>query len=257
MQAGARHRELARRLWEARLRRRPIQRLTVEWPDMTVDDAYMIQDQLIQFYLAAGDRPVGFKLGFTSAEMRCAMGIQDPNYGILMESMIQSSPARARDEWIHPRVEPEIAVRVECELSGSGLNRAQIAAAIVAVAPALEIVDSRYEHFRFTFLDNTADNSSAAGVVLGQWQDASKVELENLGVTLRNGVQEWTGFSTAVMGSPVTAVFWLVGELARRGRSLPAGSVVLTGGMTAPMMLSPGSRIEGDFGSLGTLVIHR
>ncbi|MBE3596918.1 MAG: fumarylacetoacetate hydrolase family protein [Hydrogenibacillus sp.] len=254
--AEIRHQELARRLWEARLRRHPIRRLTIEWPDMTVDDAYAIQDQLIEFYRVAGDRPIGFKLGFTSTEMRRAMGVQDPNYGILLASMIQPSPAQARKEWIHPRVEPEIAVRVGRELSGSSLNRAQVAAAIAAVAPALEIVDSRYEHFRFTFLDNTADNSSAAGFVLGDWQDASGVDWECLGVTLSDGTQEYTGFSAAVMGSPVAAVSWLVGELARRGRFLPAGSVILTGGMTAPMTLSPGNRIEGNFGSLGVLVIH-
>ncbi|HEY8341985.1 MAG TPA: fumarylacetoacetate hydrolase family protein [Calditerricola sp.] len=257
MKATMRHKQLARRLWEARLKRCPIPPLTDEWPDMTEDDAYAIQDHLIAFYRAAGDRPVGFKLGFTSAAMRRAMGIDRPNYGILTASMVHVSPAEAREDWIHPRVEPEIAVRVGHELSGFELNRDQVAAAIVAVAPALEIVDSRYQDFRFTFLDNTADNSSAAGVVLGEWQEAQRVDLERLGVTLRDGSQAITGSSADVMGSPAAAVAWLVAELARRGRSLPAGSVVLTGGMTAPLALSPGSRIEGDFGPLGRVVVFR
>ncbi|MBT9282577.1 MAG: fumarylacetoacetate hydrolase family protein [Hydrogenibacillus schlegelii] len=253
---GIPHRDLARRLWEARLRRSPISPLTEEWPEMTVDDAYAIQDHLIAFYRAAGDRPVGFKLGFTSAAMRRALGVEQPNYGVLMASMLRSSPVRALESFIHPRVEPEIAVRVHRELYGSDLDEAQVKGAIEAVAPALEIVDSRYEHFRFTFLDNTADNSSAAGVVLGEWREASDVDLERLSVVLSDGSREWRGSSADVMGSPVKAVAWLSGELARRGRSLPAGSVILTGGMTAPLPLRPGSRVVGNFGNLGTLVIH-
>lgn len=224
---------------------------------MTVNDAYAIQDQLIEFHLAAGDRPIGFKLGFTSEEMRRAMGIGYPNYGILTASMVQVSPAKGRDEWIHPRVEPEIALRLGRELSGAELSRDQVAAAVTGVAPALEIVDSRYRDFRFTFLDNTADNSSAAGVVLGEWQDPAGVSFESLRVTLSDGSQEFTGVSTAVMGSPLAAVSWLAAELARFGRSVPTGSVVLTGGMTAPLVLNPGSRVGGDFGWLGTVVIQR
>lgn len=251
-----RHQEFAKMLWEARLKRNPIKPLTDLWPDMTVDDAYAIQNRLIQFYLAEGDRPVGFKLGFTSLEMRRAMGIHDSNYGILLASMIQLSPAKANDNLIHPRIEPEIAVRFGYKLPGTGITSAKVKDLITHVAPALEIVDSRFEHFRFTFLDNTADNSSAAGVVLGEWQDISHVDLESLWVKMSDGDQEVKGFSTAVMGSPLEAVSWLMTELTRRGHPLPGGSVILTGGMTAPFVLSPGTRIEGDFGPLGRVVLQ-
>lgn len=243
-------------LWEARLKRNPIKPLTDLWPEMTVDDAYAIQNKLIQFYLANGDHPVGFKLGFTSPEMRRAMGIHDSNYGILLASMIQLSPARVDDNLIHPRIEPEIAVRIGYRLSGTDVTLAKVRDAITHVAPALEIVDSRFEQFRFTFLDNTADNSSAAGVVLGEWQDISHVDLESLWVKMSDGVHEVKGFSTAVMGSPLEAVSWLVVERTRRGHLLPGGSVILTGGMTAPFILSPGTRIEADFGPLGRVVLQ-
>ncbi|CCQ92239.1 2-oxopent-4-enoate hydratase [[Clostridium] ultunense Esp] len=254
--SGVRHQEFAKLLWEARLKRNPIKPLTALWPDMTVDDAYAIQNWLIQFYLANGDRPVGFKLGFTSLEMRRAMGIHDSNYGILLASMIQLSPAKANDNLIHPRVEPEIAMRIGYRLSGTDITLARVRDAITHVAPALEIVDSRFEHFRFTFLDNTADNSSAAGVVLGEWRDISHVDPDRLWVKMSDGVQEVEGFSTAVMGSPLAAVSWLVAERTRRGHPLPGGSVILTGGMTAPFVLSPGTRIEGDFGPLGQVVLQ-
>lgn len=212
-------------------------------PTLDLDTAYTVQGLLTERRGERGARRIGWKLGYTSAAMRAQMGIDRPNLGPLLDAMVVTGghlpPGLAQ-----PRVEPEIAV----EVTGDGTP--------ARVYAALEIVDSVWRDYRFTLELNTADGSSAAGVLLGpelpaDALDAMPVNLE------RNGHPVASATGAAAMGHPFHAVAWLAGELERRGERLRAGEVVLTGGLTAAVPLEPGDTVRATFGSGARVEVRR
>ncbi len=202
------------------------------------DDAYRIQEALVA---RLPGRVSGFKLGFTTPAMRHQFGVEHPNYGRLFDWMAIEEERVPLDRFIHPRVEPEIAVR---------LSRA-----VAAVYPALEVVDSRYVDYRFRPLENTADNSSAAGYRLGPAYDPSVLShLPGLTVHLvRNEQPIDAGTLATLEQDPLALVCWLVAQLARRAAALPADAIVLTGGLTRAHPAHRGDRFRADFGPLGAV----
>lgn len=183
---------------------------------------------------ADGDTMIGYKLGFTSAAMREAMGIERPNWGTLWRSH-EVTGAGDLVRMVKPKVEPELVFTSAADLSA--LDGDVIADDVIEAAAGwqlgLELVDPRFPTFAVDWLDNTCDNSSAAGVVLGDLHtdvgDPGAIE-----VSFTDGVDEHAGRSDAALGSPALAVAWLVNQLAAEGEYLHAGSIVFTGGLTAP-----------------------
>ncbi|HHC08540.1 MAG TPA: 4-oxalocrotonate decarboxylase [Actinobacteria bacterium] len=244
---------LAHRLHDARLRRRPIGRLTDEVP-LDEELAYRIQAEGIRLRLEDGERIVGAKLGFTSRAMRRAMGVDHPNYGILTDAMACTSPV-SPSTFIHPKVEPEIAFLLEADL-GPHATTADVLAATAAVAPCLEIVDSRFRDFSFTALDNIADDSSAAGFVLGPRVPVPE-DLRLVGVVLEvDGEVAATAAGAAAADHPATAVAWAARRLAAAGTPLEAGMLVISGGLTAPVDLVPGRRVRCIVDRIGTVELR-
>ena len=220
--------------------------------DLTIALAYQIQ----QTRRALDPAPViGYKLGYTSAAMRAQMNIDEPNYGVLTPAHAVSdrlNRVKAAD-LIHPLAEPEIALRLGRAIMGPNLTREQLAEAIDAVFPAIEIVDTRYHGYKFTAIDNISDNSSAARFVLGDARGPDTLNtLADTPVTLRiDGTDIDRGYGHAAMEDPVLALLWLVNTLGTRGVGLEAGAIIMTGGLTRAHPISQGNRVEADFGVLG------
>jgi 2-keto-4-pentenoate hydratase len=189
------------------------------------------------------------------------MGVAEPLYGELTDAMLLDigEPLVAADH-IQPRVEPEIAFLVGTDLAGERVGTTQVLAATAAVAPAIEVIDSRYAGYSFTLPDVIADNASAARLVLGGVRrTADGIDLRLLGCVLeRNGRVVSTAAGAASLGHPAAAVAWLVRALARRGRGLAAGDVVLSGALTEALPVAPGDVVVARLGRLGTveLPIH-
>ncbi len=245
----------AERLAVAEATRTPIDRLTDEQPDLALADAYRIQDALVGRRLGRGERLVGAKLGFTSLAMRRALGVESPNFGWLTDAMLLDGPAVPLGTLIHPKVEPEIAFLLDRDLAGPAVTAVHVLEATAAVALCLEIVDSRYEGFRFRAADNVADNSSAARLVLGgRLVEPRSIDLAEIGVVFSlDGELVATAAGAAVEGHPAAAVAWLARRLAESGRSLRAGDLVISGGLTAPVDLRPGTVVHVEAGRLGDL----
>jgi len=189
--------------FKAALDRRAIPPLTEAWPSLTLANAYTIQSQLIGLHLAEGANVVGAKLGFTSAAMRDAMGIAEPNYGWLTNRMLLKGSSLALADLIHPRLEPEIAFRLKTPLRGPGVTPQHVMSATASIFAALEIVDSRFIDYRFRLPDNTADNSSAAALVCGSEVAPDDLDLGLIKVVLEiGGVIVATANGVAAMGNP-------------------------------------------------------
>lgn len=243
---------LAQTLHRCRLENRTTAMLTESVPDLTLESAYAVQEEGIGLRLGEGERIVGGKLGFTSRAMRAAMGVDHPNYGWLTDAMFIHDGAVPLDRLIHPKVEPEIAFLLDRDLVPP-VTPGDVLAAAAAVMPSLEVVDSRYHDFRFQALDNIADNSSAAMVA---WGDPHRVEGLNLGllgvIVSENGRLRHTAAGAAALDHPAAAVAWMANNSPRR---LTAGMVVISGGLTGPIDLHPGTVVTAEFDRLGSITL--
>jgi 2-oxo-3-hexenedioate decarboxylase len=244
---------LAARLDEAARTARPVPQLTREGP-LSLADAYAVQRALLALRSGRGDAPVGVKLGFTSKAKAAQMGVFDVVAGVVTAQMRIENGAGPHFPLIHPRIEPEIAFRLDADIDPAD-PAADLAAAVGAIAPALEIIDSRYRDFSFTLEDVVADNTSAAGFAIGPWRSlaaADRLDLGNLAVVLEvDGAPAQTGSTAAILGHPLHALEATKRMAARHGLSLPAGSIILAGAATAAVPLGAGSVIEATITGLG------
>ncbi|WP_326701384.1 4-oxalocrotonate decarboxylase [Streptomyces sp. NBC_01754] len=203
-----------------------------------VDDAYAIQAALLARRTARGERITGVKLGFTSKAKMAQMGVSDVIVGRLTDAMrVTDGGDVDLRRFIHPKVEPEVAYRL-CRDVDLDDPATDIESCVDAVAPALEIIDSRYRDFRFTYGDVVADNTSAAAYVVGPWRPVESVA--NRAVRLLAGATVVTGSTAAILGDPVRALHALLDMCRRRAIPLRAGQVVLAGAATAAVPLPPG-----------------
>ncbi len=220
--------------------------MLLEAVDVRVDGlaaAYGIQDALTVRRLARGDSRAGWKLGYTSGAMRAQMGISEPNFGPLLSSMLV--PGRADERFVQPRVEPEISLVLGSD-PGPGATLQDVLGACRSARVALEVVDSVWTGYRFDLEHNTADGSSAAGVVLGE--EIPLDHLEDVLVTLLvDGAEVAAGRGSDASGHPALGVAWLSAQLAAQGRTLVDGDIVITGGLTAAFPLEVGSTVEATF----------
>lgn len=218
--------------------------------------AYHIQDRVVD--LLADGRVEAWKLGLTSPAKQRQMSVSEPLYGrFLPGSRLERGEALSISSLIQPRVEPEIAFMIGRELGGRGVGVAEVLDATSWVAPALDVLDSRYAGYRFTLPDVIADNSSAARYVMGDPVPWDGQPLELVGTLLEvNGRMVDTAAGAAVMGHPAEAVAWLVRKLASQGRTLPAASLVLSGSPTAAVAVGPGDHVLASVDRLGEVELR-
>ena len=243
--------EVAQRLVAARLRGSVLDAPLTDAGSFSLDDAYAVQSEVTALRLARGERVVGWKLGYTSLAMRAQMGIDQPNLGPLTDAMLLTPPGGAGRgvvpaSALQPRVEPEIALRLAGPVPpGSGVG--EVLSACDGAFAALEVVDSVWAGYRFRIEDNTADGSSAAWVVLGP-----ELPLDDLAAIavrlLVDGTEVAAATGAAASGHPAAGVGWLAEQVGpRTGRTLAAGDVVITGGLTAAYPLAVGSVVAAEF----------
>lgn len=234
----------------------PISPLTDTHPDLSVDDAYAIQAVQVRHWLNQGSQVRGYKVGLTSKAMQEQLGVDQPDYGFLVDGMLHDSGATLNAEhFISPKIEPEIAFILNRAVKGPGLALAELEDAIEWVLPSLEIIDTRITDWRIRLADTIADNASSAAVVLGTSRKRlSEVDVENTTVSLlRGGELLGTGTGAAVMGSPLNAALWLANRLGELGVELAAGALLLPGSVCAAIAVKSGDHIQADFGALGSV----
>ena len=246
-------------LYDALLGCRTVEPLTNRYPDITIEDAYAIQQRLTQRRLAAGQRIIGKKIGVTSLAVMNMLGVDQPDFGILTDTMVydegQAIPASAL---IQPKAEGEIAFLLKRDLQGPGVTAAEVLAATEAVMACFEIVDSRIRDWKIRIQDTVADNASCGVFVLGdRLVDPRTVDLTTCGMVLeKNGEIVVTGAGAATMGSPLTAVAWLANTLGRMGVPLKAGEVILSGALGAMVPVQRGDSLRVTIGGVGSCSVR-
>lgn len=250
---------LAEHLETCELQARDTQKITDEYPTMDWDDAYAIQAEILRRKLARGSRLIGLKAGLTSHAKMKQMGVESPVFGFLVDNFCVPEGGEVKmAELIHPKVEPEIAFVLKRALKGPGCHIGSVLAATDFVLPGIEVIDSRYRDFKFDLKSVVADNTSAARFVVGgQALPPDRVDLRTMGVVMeKNGQVVSLGAGAAVLGHPAAAVAMLANHLGRRGQEIPAGTLILSGGVTEAVAVAAGDHVSLRLQGLGSVSLR-
>lgn len=245
-------------LQQAEATKKSIKPLCEVYPDLTIDEAYQTQLRMIDQKLQAGQRIVGKKIGLTSVAMQQLLGVDQPDYGHLLDSMEVSNNGTIRlDNLFQPKVEGEIAFVLNKDLRGPNVTVEDVLDATEYIAPALEIVDSRITDWKITLADTVADNASSGLFVIGDERYVlTDIDLPSIEMNLfKNG--EWinTGFGHDVLGHPAKCVAWLANKLSEYNVVLKAGEVILSGALSAAVVAENGDRFTAGFSHIGKVEV--
>lgn len=224
-----------------------------EAEQISVSDAYAIQAASIARRLDRGERRSGVKMGFTSRAKMVQMGVHDVIWGRLTQEMaLEEGGSVSLSRYVHPRVEPELAFLLAKPLPPRA-SLVEALDAVAAIAPALEIIDSRYENFKFSLTDVIADNASSSGYVIGPWSEP-KCDFSNLGLVMSiNGQPRQIGSTAGILGHPLRSLVAAARLAADAGEPLQAGWIVMAGGATAAEALAPGMHVRCEMQGLGSV----
>ncbi|MCV2870312.1 2-oxo-hepta-3-ene-1,7-dioic acid hydratase [Defluviimonas sp. WL0002] len=256
------HSRAAADLLAAETTGKQIRLLTLRHPEMTMDDAYEVQNAIRHSKLAQGRKTIGWKIGLTSKAMQYALGIDIPDSGILFDDMMFENGAEVpAGRFIQPRIEAEIAFVMKSPLGGADVTREDVMAATDYVAPSIEILDTRIMRVdpdtgkTRTVLDTISDNAANAGIVLGAERHAPDAfDLRWVGaITSRNCTVEETGLGAGVLNDPAESVAWLAKRMSQYGQKIEAGHVILSGSFIRPVECPAGTEIHADFGDFGSV----
>ena len=255
----ARIEKWAAHLAEAEKSRLGVAPLTELNPEITIDEAYQVQLHTIDGRIANGEKIVGKKIGLTSLAMQQMLGVDQPDYGHLLDGMmIDNGGEIAINQVLQPKVEGEIAFVLKKDLKGPHVTVIDVLAATDYVVPALEIVDSRVKDWKIKLEDTVADNASSGLFVLGDKKlPIDGLDLAQLGMVFyKNGKMMNTGVGAAALGHPATCVAWLANKLSDYGITLKAGEVILSGALSAAIVGEPGDHFQARFAHLGEVNVR-
>jgi 2-oxo-hept-3-ene-1,7-dioate hydratase len=254
--------QAAARLDAAERSREQVRQFSLDFPNITIEDAYAIQRAWVDMKLKAGRKLVGHKIGLTSGAMQVSSNITEPDYGALLDDMLfEEGSDIPFERFIVPRVEVELAFILGKPLRGPNCSIFDVLEATEWVVPALEIIDARIQQIdpdskvtRKVF-DTISDNAANAGVVMGgRPVRPNDIDLRRVPAILyRNGVIEESGVSAAVLNHPAKGVAWLANKLAPYDVTLEAGQIILGGSFTRPVTASPGDTFHVDYDQLGSI----
>jgi 2-oxo-3-hexenedioate decarboxylase len=224
-----------------------------EEAELSLEDAYRVQRLVVDRLLQQGSAPAGLKLGFTSEAKAAQMGVREVILGQLTSAMeIADGATVALDRFIHPRVEPEVAFLLDGSSADDGT-----APTVLAAAPAIEIIDSRYDGFRFSLGDVVADNASSAGFVLGQWKAIPPEGLRNRGVVLRIGGRvRQAGSTAAILGDPVRGVAKATTICRAHGIDIGQVRILLAGAATEAIAIDDEEDVLAQVDGLGPVAVR-
>lgn len=233
--------------------------LTYTDPDITVNEAYHIQLENIKKKVSEGRKIIGKKIGLTSVAVQNLLGVNEPDYGHLLDTMIiENGGTIFCETMIQPKIEGEIAFILKDDLKGPNITVLDVLQATDYVVPALEIVDSRIQDWKIKLQDTVADNASSGFYVLGgKPTKIEDINLELIGMALyQNGEVANTGVGAAALGNPAACVAWLANRLADYDIPLKAGEVLLSGALSGMVVAKPGDTFTARFAHLGQVSVN-
>ncbi|MFE0507412.1 2-keto-4-pentenoate hydratase [Peribacillus butanolivorans] len=250
--------ELADKLIEAERSKQPLDPLTQQYPELSVTDAYQIQIKVMEKKRTEGRWVIGKKVGLTSVAMQKMLGVNEPDYGHLLDDMEVKDGEKVKIiDMISPKVEAEIGFILGQDLVGPNVTYLDVLMATKYVVPTIEIIDSRITDWKIQLIDTVADNGSSAKVVVGNKRSTiDGLDLRSVGMALYNNEElVATGSGAAALGHPAQAIAWLANKLHEFGIQLKAGELILPGALSGALTVKQGDTISAHFGPLGSVSV--
>ncbi|MFE4896001.1 2-keto-4-pentenoate hydratase [Peribacillus butanolivorans] len=250
--------ELADILIEAERSKQPLDPLTQQYPELSVTDAYQIQIKVMEKKRTEGRWVIGKKVGLTSVAMQKMLGVNEPDYGHLLDDMEVKDGEKVKIiDMISPKVEAEIGFILGQDLVGPNVTYLDVLMATKYVVPTIEIIDSRITDWKIQLIDTVADNGSSAKVVVGNKRSTiDGLDLRSVGMALYNNEElVATGSGAAALGHPAQAIAWLANKLHEFGIQLKAGELILPGALSGALTVKQGDTISAHFGPLGSVSV--
>ncbi|WP_413365894.1 2-keto-4-pentenoate hydratase [Lysinibacillus sp. 3P01SB] len=250
--------EYVERVANAQMNKEAIEKITNSHPALTIEEAYEIQRLSIEKSISADNPFIGWKMGLTSKAKQQQVGVDSTIYGRLTENMLLRTNEIVAADYIHPRVEPEIAFTFKKAIAGDNVTPQQVWTAVEYVYLALEVIDSRYENFSFSLPDVIADNASSTKFLLGSQPYApTTTNWAAVQVSMyQNDEKKHEGVGAAILDHPIHSVMELLAQLSKEGRGIMPGEVVLAGAMTDAVAVKAGDMVTANYGPLGILTLH-
>lgn len=251
---------LAESLDKAEKTRNQAELISGKFPALSFKDAYEIQDAWVSMKIKEGRKPVGHKVGLTSVVMQRAFGIDEPDFGVLLDDMVfHSGDTIPFEKLIEPRIEAELAFKFNKDLPHDVTSIDQVLECVEYIVPTLELIDFRVKMTDEsgkgrTVKDTISDNAANSAIVIGEKHIPLNTDLPWVSATLRkNGIMEASGVAGAVLDHPVNSILWLNKKYAELGRQIKAGELVLAGSFIAPIPVQAGDQIEVDYNQFGKI----
>jgi 2-keto-4-pentenoate hydratase len=251
--------KLAESLFLAEAHRRPIKPLTLVRSDLTLADAYRIQQINVDRRLRAGESIIGHKIGLTAKAMQQKFGVNEPDFGHLLNTMLlDGTKPLDMSELIDPQIEVEPAFVLGADLSGPDVSIDDVLAATDYICVCFEVIDSRIVDWQIKLQDTVADNGSSSRLLLGsEHHSADAFALDDLETELYlDGEVVETGNTNAILGNPASGIVWLANVLSSYGSSLKAGDIVLPGTCTKSRRFAHCSEVSGRIEKLGEVRLN-
>ncbi len=252
----------AKRLHEAEKTRKQVRQISLDHPEITIEDAYAIQKAWVGLKLAEGQKVVGHKIGLTSRAMQMSSQINEPDFGTLLDEMVYKDAADIPIErFIDPMVEVELAFILKDRLHGDQVTIFDVLSATDYVTPAVEIIDARCHRIDpeskrpRKVMDTISDNAANVGIIVGG-RPIKPLDIDlrwAAALLYKNGVIEETGVAAGVLNHPANGIVWLAKKFAPHGVALEPGQIILAGSFTRPVKVAAGDTIHVDYGPLGNI----
>ncbi|WP_072806154.1 2-keto-4-pentenoate hydratase [Rhodococcoides yunnanense] len=218
-----------------------------------IDAGYRIQSRNIDALLASGRTVVGRKIGLTSPAVQNQLGVNQPDFGVLLDDFdVSGDDAVDSTRLLQPRIEAEVAFVLSSNID-EPITAAQAPSFVDHVFASFEIVDSRIAGWDISLADTVADNASSGLYVLGE--SISRVDAPNLAEVVMtmtaDGVQVSAGKGSDCLGSPWEALVWLANTCLSYGSPLRAGEVILSGALGPMVAVTPGSTYAASISGIG------
>ena len=252
----------ARMHHEAEVSRTPFPAFSQQYPYMTIEDGYAVQEAWVKLKVGEGRKVIGRKVGLTSRAMQDAMKINEPDFGTLLDDMLfENGTTIPASNFIDPRVEVEITFVLKDELFGDDLSVEDVLAATDYILPSLELIAARSHRvdpetgYTRKVWDTISDNAANAGIVVGDTRlNPNEIDMRWAGAILyRNGIVEETGLGAGILDHPARGIVWLAKRFAPHGIKLDAGQYIMSGSFTRPVVARAGDYFKADFGPLGVV----
>jgi len=248
---------ISEKLYEAQHTKVAVEPVIAMEESLTLAEAYGIQLNNVNRQLEEGKRIIGKKIGLTSEAMQTMLGVDQPDYGHLLDDMRIEGGVIRRSAMLQPKVEAEIAFVLKEDLTGPGVTVADVMKATDHVRASFEIVDSRIRDWKIGLIDTVSDNASSGLFLLGDQQvKLGNIDLKKIEMSLyKNGEFVNSGRGDAALGDPAYCVAWLANKMSEFGVALKKDEVILSGALSAAITAEAGDSFRADFTGLGTVEV--